>query len=114
MKRKYNLDVYSGRVERIKKLMPFACIAADVITGFPWESDSDFGVTPSIISISFPFRTCMYSLIRKGQIPGLPGSVPLFLKQLKRTEAEHFITCRMREKSGFLSSKQGQGSECPF
>lgn len=42
MKRKYLRDVFANRVKRIKKLMPDACIAADVIVGFPGETNEDF------------------------------------------------------------------------
>lgn len=42
MKRKYLRDVFAGRVKRIKELMPDACIAADVIVGFPGETKEDF------------------------------------------------------------------------
>jgi len=42
MKRKYRLDLYSDRVERIRKKLPWACIASDIIAGFPGESDDDF------------------------------------------------------------------------
>jgi threonylcarbamoyladenosine tRNA methylthiotransferase MtaB len=42
MKRKYDLSLYTGRVERIRQKLPNACIASDVIVGFPGESDKDF------------------------------------------------------------------------
>lgn len=42
MKRKYLREVFAGRVKRIKELMPDACIAADVIVGFPGETNEDF------------------------------------------------------------------------
>jgi threonylcarbamoyladenosine tRNA methylthiotransferase MtaB len=42
MKRKYLREVFAGRVNRIKELMPDACIAADVIVGFPGETAEDF------------------------------------------------------------------------
>jgi len=42
MKRKYLREVFASRVKRIKKLMPDACIAADVIVGFPGETTEDF------------------------------------------------------------------------
>lgn len=42
MKRKYKREVFAGRVRRIRELMPHACIAADVIVGFPGETDEDF------------------------------------------------------------------------
>jgi threonylcarbamoyladenosine tRNA methylthiotransferase MtaB len=42
MKRKYLREVFADRVTRIKQLMPDACIAADVIVGFPGETVEDF------------------------------------------------------------------------
>ena len=49
MKRKYDRDLYSGRVETIRTQLPLACIAADVIVGFPGETDEDFGETYSFL-----------------------------------------------------------------
>jgi len=42
MKRKYLRELFANRVTRIKELMPDACIAADVIVGFPGETHEDF------------------------------------------------------------------------
>ncbi len=42
MKRRYVRDVYTNRVETIKKRMPNACIGVDVIIGFPGETDELF------------------------------------------------------------------------
>lgn len=45
MRRRYIRDVYEDRVKLIKELMPHCCIGADVIVGFPSESDDDFKET---------------------------------------------------------------------
>ena len=42
MKRKYEREVFAQRVKETKRHMPHACIAADVIIGFPGETDEDF------------------------------------------------------------------------
>ena len=42
MKRKYLREVFANRVQRIKELMPDAFIAADVIVGFPGETNEYF------------------------------------------------------------------------
>jgi len=42
MKRRYDTRLFSSRVKLIKEVMPDACIAADVITGVPGETDQDF------------------------------------------------------------------------
>jgi threonylcarbamoyladenosine tRNA methylthiotransferase MtaB len=45
MKRKYERKVFADRVLKIKNLLPHACIAADVIVGFPGETDEHFSDT---------------------------------------------------------------------
>jgi len=42
MKRRYQRELYSDRVNQIKQSMPDCCIGVDVITGFPGETDEDF------------------------------------------------------------------------
>lgn len=42
MKRRYLTDLYKDRVAQIKEVMPQACIGADVIVGFPSETDELF------------------------------------------------------------------------
>ena len=45
MRRHYTAQEYADKVRFIKKLMPDACIACDVITGFPGETDEEFEET---------------------------------------------------------------------
>ncbi len=45
MKRRYKSDLFKQKVEYIKQQIPDACIAADVIVGFPGESDDEFHET---------------------------------------------------------------------
>ena len=42
MRRRYRRELYADRVALIKDLMPHCAIGADVIVGFPTESDADF------------------------------------------------------------------------
>ncbi|MFS4448627.1 tRNA (N(6)-L-threonylcarbamoyladenosine(37)-C(2))-methylthiotransferase MtaB [Maribacter sp. 2307UL18-2] len=42
MRRRYMSDLYVERVNRIKEVMPHACIGVDVIVGFPGETDAHF------------------------------------------------------------------------
>ena len=42
MKRRYLSSMYADRVKYIKSLMPDACIGADVIVGYPGETDEAF------------------------------------------------------------------------
>lgn len=45
MRRRYKREVFAGRLQRIKEVMPDACIGVDVIVGFPGETDADFDTT---------------------------------------------------------------------
>jgi len=42
MRRRYKRDLYQNRVEKIKSVLPDACIGVDVIVGFPGETNNDF------------------------------------------------------------------------
>jgi threonylcarbamoyladenosine tRNA methylthiotransferase MtaB len=45
MRRRYKRELYQERVEKIKSVMPHACIGVDVIVGFPGETDEEFQTT---------------------------------------------------------------------
>ena len=45
MRRRYKRELYMDRVQKIKELMPHACIGVDVIVGHPGETDVEFKET---------------------------------------------------------------------
>ncbi len=49
MRRRYRREVFAERVAKIKEMIPFAGIGADVIVGFPGETDEEFADTFSFI-----------------------------------------------------------------
>ncbi len=50
MRRRYLRELYTDRVKKIKGLMPWCAIGADVIVGFPGETEADFMETYSFIN----------------------------------------------------------------
>jgi threonylcarbamoyladenosine tRNA methylthiotransferase MtaB len=42
MKRRYQREIYTERVNKIRQVMPDACIGVDVIVGFPGETEEHF------------------------------------------------------------------------
>ncbi|MEJ7627548.1 MAG: tRNA (N(6)-L-threonylcarbamoyladenosine(37)-C(2))-methylthiotransferase MtaB [Ferruginibacter sp.] len=50
MRRRYKRELYKEKVGLIKLLMPHCCIGADVIVGFPGETEEDFKDTVDFIS----------------------------------------------------------------
>ena len=49
MRRKYSVKTLLENIERIKNLIPDVCFTADVICGFPGETDEDFEKTRETI-----------------------------------------------------------------
>jgi threonylcarbamoyladenosine tRNA methylthiotransferase MtaB len=50
MRRRYKRDLFASRVARIREIIPFAGIGADVIIGFPGETEEDFKNTYHFLS----------------------------------------------------------------
>jgi threonylcarbamoyladenosine tRNA methylthiotransferase MtaB len=51
MKRRYQREVYTERVAKIREVMPHACIGVDVIVGFPGETDEHFLETYNFLNV---------------------------------------------------------------
>ncbi len=79
MRRRYRRNLYAGRVETIKKLMPHACIGCDVIVGFPGETEADFLETYRFLQnldISY-LHVFTYSERANTPAAEMPGAVPV-------------------------------------
>lgn len=50
MRRRYSRDLFFNRVQTIKEQIPQCCIGADIITGFPGETDEDFKTTYKFVN----------------------------------------------------------------
>ncbi|MDP2422835.1 MAG: tRNA (N(6)-L-threonylcarbamoyladenosine(37)-C(2))-methylthiotransferase MtaB [Bacteroidales bacterium] len=50
MHRRYDTHLFRNKVLKIKELMPFACIAVDVIAGYPGETEEEFEETFQLIN----------------------------------------------------------------
>jgi threonylcarbamoyladenosine tRNA methylthiotransferase MtaB len=77
MNRKYLREVFADRVKTIKRVIPSAGIGADVIVGFPGESDEDFMDTYDFINalpISF-LHVFSYSERENTKAAKLPGKL---------------------------------------
>ncbi|MEM7034569.1 MAG: tRNA (N6-isopentenyl adenosine(37)-C2)-methylthiotransferase MiaB [Chloroflexota bacterium] len=79
MRRGYTTDEYRVLVHRIREIMPEACIATDIIVGFPGETEAQFQATLDILA-ELKMDVChsaMYSP-RPGTISArlMPDDVP--------------------------------------
>jgi threonylcarbamoyladenosine tRNA methylthiotransferase MtaB len=71
MHRKYRPRHYAGRVLKARELMPDAAIGADVMVGFPGETEADFEESRSFIA-SLPFT--YLHVFTYSERPGTPAS----------------------------------------
>ncbi len=107
MHRRYTRELYRGRVETIKSLMPDACIAADVITGFPGETEDDFNDTFRFLrdlDISY-LHVFTYSRRDNTLASKMAEPVPDKVKK-ERSEALHRLSDEKKER--FYRQNQGR------
>lgn len=79
MKRRYLTQVYRNRVEKIREVMPYACIGVDVIVGFPGETEEKFMETYQFLNelpISY-LHVFTYSERENTEAAGMEDVVPI-------------------------------------
>ena len=78
MRRPYNVAVYRALIERLADALPRLGLGADVIVGFPGETDDDFAATMALVE-ELPFsylHVFGYSDRKDTAAAGLAGHVP--------------------------------------
>ena len=83
MRRRYKRDLFASRVEKIREIIPFSGIGADVIIGFPGETDDDFTDTVNFLrglSLSY-LHVFTFSERPDTNAENLPGKVSQAVKE---------------------------------
>lgn len=107
MKRRYSTEYFKTKVQTIKQLIPQACIAVDVITGFPGETDDDFNTTYQFLN-SIPLSYLhVFTYSKRSNTPAAtaPNQVPEHIKK-ERTKA--LLTLSILKKERFYAQHFGQ------
>ncbi len=110
MHRKYRPWHYADRIERIRQAMPDAAIGADVMVGFPGESDDDFEQTRALIE-RLPFtylHVFTYSSRPGTPSAAMPDQVPV---QVARERNRVLRELAARKKQAFMESFVGRELE---
>jgi len=110
MRRRYRIRHYAERIWKARKLMPAAAIGADVMVGFPGETDREFQETVEFIrSMPFTYLHVFTFSSRPGtEAASLPGQVPLSVRKernriLRELAAEKNREFRQRMVGQWLS-----------
>ncbi|MDN3202619.1 tRNA (N(6)-L-threonylcarbamoyladenosine(37)-C(2))-methylthiotransferase MtaB [Algoriphagus sediminis] len=99
MGRRYLRELYEDRVNRIKSLMPHACIGVDVIVGFPGETDEYFLETYNFLNdldISY-LHVFTYSERANTRATEMPDVVPM-KKRSERSKMLRILSEKKRRK----------------
>lgn len=110
MKRKYDIALVSDRIQRIRKAIPHAFIGADVIAGFPGETDAHFSETIRFLKSQYlsALHVFPYSL-RKGTLAaGMPDQIA---HEVKETRKKELLALSEEMKKHFFEKNLGRTHE---
>jgi threonylcarbamoyladenosine tRNA methylthiotransferase MtaB len=113
MRRRYDTNLYRNRIEKIKKVMPDACIGVDVITGYPGESDAHFKRTTDFImdlDVSY-LHVFTYSERANTSAPRKEGIVPV---NIRRERSRKLQEISRKLKRQYYSKYAGRSMEVLF
>jgi threonylcarbamoyladenosine tRNA methylthiotransferase MtaB len=113
MRRRYKSELYEERVRKIKYEMPHACIGADVIVGFPGETEEDFLETYRFlneIDVSY-LHVFTYSERANTEAASLPEVVD-FAERKKRNKMLRILS--EKKRNCFYTSHIGKEFEVLF
>ena len=99
MRRRYDTKLYSNKIEKIKKLMPNACIGVDVIVGYPGETDEEFNKTMNFLK-SLPIsylHVFTYSERANTTAPRMGEVVPMDERR-KRSKQLRILSLKLKQK----------------
>ena len=106
MKRRYLSKLYRDRINHVKQVMPNACIGADVIVGFPGETEEEFMETYNFIkSLDLSYlHVFTYSERDNTEAVGLNNVVPSNVRS-KRSKLLRALSVQLKRK--FYMSQLG-------
>ncbi|MBO4738476.1 MAG: tRNA (N(6)-L-threonylcarbamoyladenosine(37)-C(2))-methylthiotransferase MtaB [Bacteroidales bacterium] len=107
MRRRYQRELFAQKVEYIKSHIPHACIAADVIVGFPGETDTDFEDTYQFI------QQCDINMLHVFPFSARPNTPAAEMdnqisSQTKKQRSLQLIQLSEQKKRAFYIENQGK------
>lgn len=113
MKRRYQRELYTERVAKIKEVMPNCCIGVDVIVGFPGETQEDFLDTYEFINqldVSY-LHVFTYSEREQTEAATMKGKVA-GSSRFERNKMLHILSDKKRRS--FYESQIGATAQVLF
>lgn len=107
MRRRYKRELYAERVEKIKTVMPHACIGVDVIVGFPGETEEDFLETYRFLHSLDIAYLHVFTYSERANTPAaeMEGAVPM---EERRRRNEMLTILSEKKRRAFYEAHIGQ------
>ncbi len=103
MHRRYTTSFYAQRIAKIKRLIPDACIAADVIVGVPTESDADFAeICDFVKSLPLSYLHVFPYSIRANTLAAKMQMIP---NEIRKQRSQEMITLGKAMTKTFIDSQ---------
>ena len=124
MHRKYRPWHYREKIEKIRAAMPTAAIGADVMVGFPGETDGDFAQTLRLVEelpftylhvFTYSARPGTPAAVMKNQVPtGIAGERNRLLRELAAEKKQSFLRSFVGQTLEAITLNQfdGEHTEC--
>lgn len=113
MRRRYNTTMVRRNVDYIRAVIPDACFTADVIVGFPGESETDFAVTSAFVD-SLDLLNCHifpYSRRPHTEADAMPDQLP---EQIKHERVRALESVRVQSCNRVLDAHIGKCASVLF
>lgn len=107
MHRRYTRELYAEKVMKVKKVLPHACIAMDIIAGFPGETDEEFADGLRFLK-ELPISYCHVFTYSKR-----PGTIAAAMKNqvpppLKKERTNQLLALSEKKKAIFYREHIGE------
>lgn len=106
MRRRYLSNLYVDRIERIRTVMPHACIGVDVIVGFPGETDALFLETYHFLNALDISYLHVFTYSERDNTPAaeMEGSVP---KEVRAKRSKMLRGLSAKKRRAFYEGQLG-------
>lgn len=105
MRRRYLKELYVEKVAAIKSVMPFACIGADVIVGFPEETEDDFLETYNFLNQLDIAYLHVFTYSERENTPAATMTNPVPMKSRHDRSGMLHILSEKKKRSFYESNK---------
>lgn len=113
MHRRYRTDLFAERVNRIHQKMPLACVAIDVIAGFPTETDEYFNETYQFLKETDVSYLHVFTYSERPETPAakMNNRVPVNIRRQRSKKLQQLSDIK---KSKFYQKNIGQEEQVLF